>query len=93
MYKSYYTYIMSSNNNAVLYIGVTGDLTKRVLEHKSGKGSYFTSKYHCHKLVYYETFSDITQAIAREKEMKGWIRAKKDALIDTINPKRIDLGP
>ena len=92
MYKTYYTYIMSNNNNSTLYIGVTGDINKRVIEHKSGHGSVFTSKYHCNKLVYYESFSDINQAISREKELKGWIRAKKDKLIDTINPSRDDLS-
>ena len=92
MYKTYYTYIMSSNNDRTLYIGVTGDLIKRVAEHKSGKGSVFTSKYHCHKLVYFETFSDSNQAIEREKQLKGWTRAKKDSLINTINPARIDLA-
>ena len=92
MYKTYYTYIMSSNNNSTLYIGVTGDINKRVIEHKSGNGSVFTSKYHCKKLVYFERFSDISQAISREKELKGWIRAKKEKLIDTINPFRKDLS-
>ncbi|MBR4808937.1 MAG: GIY-YIG nuclease family protein [Bacteroidales bacterium] len=92
MYKTYYTYIMSSLNNSTLYIGVTGDLARRVLEHKSGQGSIFTAKYHCHKLVYYECFWDISQAIAREKELKGWIRAKKDKLIDELNPERKDLS-
>lgn len=92
MHKTYYTYIMSSNNNNTLYIGVTGDLNRRVLEHKSGTGSSFTAKYHCHKLVYYECFSDINQAISREKELKGWKREKKEKLIDTLNPERKDLS-
>ena len=92
MYKTYYTYIMSSNNNSTLYIGVTGNLNRRVSEHKSGGGSFFTAKYNCHKLVYYESFSDINQAISREKELKGWIRLKKDKLIDSINPERRDLS-
>jgi putative endonuclease len=83
---------MSSLNNSTLYIGVTGDLSKRVLEHKSGTGSVFTSKYRCQKLVYYESFSDINQAISREKELKGWTREKKDNLINTINPQRNDLS-
>ena len=92
MYKTYYTYIMSSLNDTTLYIGVTGDLNRRVLEHKSGSGSVFTSKYHCHKLVYFESFSDINQAISREKELKGWVRSKKDKLIDATNPTRRDLS-
>ena len=92
MYKTYYTYIMSSLNNTTLYIGVTDNLERRVVEHKSGSGSVFTSKYHCVKLVYYESFSDINQAIAREKQLKGWKRERKDALIDTINKERNDLS-
>ena len=93
MYKTYYIYIMSSNNNCSLDIGVTDDLERRVAEHKSGNGSVFTAKYHCHKLVYYESFSDIKQAIAREKQLKGWKRERKDALIETINKQHIDLLP
>ena len=84
--------MMSSSNNSALYIGVTDDLERRVAEHKSGCGSAFTSKYHCHKLVYYETFSDIEQAIAREKQLKGWKRERKDALIDSVNKDRKDLS-
>lgn len=92
MYNAYYTYIMSSGNNSTLYIGVTDDLERRVREHKSGTGCAFTSKYHCYKLVYYETFSDIEQAIDREKQLKGWKRERKDALIDSINKERNDLS-
>ncbi|MDY6276935.1 MAG: GIY-YIG nuclease family protein [Bacteroidales bacterium] len=92
MYNTYYTYIMSSSNNSTLYIGVTNDLERRVAEHKSGSGSVFTRKYHCHKLVYFETFSDIDQAIAREKQLKGWKRERKDALIDSVNKERRDLS-
>ena len=92
MYNTYYTYIMSSRNNSTLYIGVTNDLERRVTEHKSGSGSVFTRKYHCHKLVYFETFSDIDQAIAREKQLKGWKRERKDALIDSVNKERRDLS-
>jgi putative endonuclease len=92
MYNTYYTYIMSSSNNSTLYIGVTNDLERRVAEHKSGSGSVFTRKYHCHKLVYFESFSDIDQAIAREKQLKGWKRERKDALIDSVNKERRDLS-
>ena len=67
MYKTYYTYIMSNKNNTVLYIGVTNDIKRRVEEHKSGQIAGFTRKYNCHKLVHYEIFSDINQAIEREK--------------------------
>ena len=92
MYKTYYTYIMSSKNNTTLYIGVTNDLNRRVQEHKSGEIPGFTKKYYCTKLVYYESFSDINQAIEREKQLKGWIRKRKDELIDTVNKERRDLA-
>jgi putative endonuclease len=92
MYKTYYTYIMSSNNNTAIYIGVTNNLERRVSEHKSGIIPGFTQKYNCKKLVYYESFSDIEQAVAREKQLKGWVRRKKDALIDSVNPGREDLS-
>ena len=92
MYKTYYTYIMSSSNNTTLYNGVTNNLERRVSEHKSGVIPGFTQKYKCKKLVYYETFSIIDQAVAREKQLKGWVRRKKDELIDTINPERKDLA-
>ena len=91
MLKTYYTYIMSSANNTTLYIGVTNDILRRVAEHKQGETSCFTQKYKCKKLVYYESFSEIDQAIAREKQLKGWLRSKKDALIDSVNPERNDL--
>lgn len=91
MYNTYYVYMMSSNSNKALYIGVTNDLVRRVREHKNGISGGFTLKYSCHKLVYYESFSDIEQAIGREKVLKGWKRLRKDALIDTINPERRDL--
>ena len=91
MFKTYYTYIMSNKNNTVLYIGVTNDLKRRVEEHKSGLIPGFTRKYNCHKLVHYETFSDINQAIEREKTLKGWIRKRKDELINMYNPEREDL--
>ena len=92
MYNNYYTYIMSSLNNTTIYVGVTNDLKRRVAEHKSGSIPGFTQKYNCKKLVYYESFSDIEQAIAREKQLKGWVRRKKDALIDSTNPDKNDLA-
>lgn len=91
MYNTYYVYMMSSNSNKALYIGVTNDLVRRAREHNNGISGGFTLKYSCHKLVYYESFSDIEQAIGREKVLKGWKRFRKDALIDTINPERRDL--
>ena len=83
--------MMQSANGRALYTGVTNDLVRRVGEHKEGKGSFFTAKYKCHKLVYYEDFGLLDQAILREKEIKNMTRADKEKLIDTINPQRIDL--
>ena len=91
MYKSYYTYIMSNRFDITLYVGVTDDLERRVLEHKTRQFPGFTKKYNCEKLVYYESFSDIDQAIDREKQIKGWRRERKDELIDKVNKERIDL--
>ena len=91
--NQYYTYILANNSDTTLYIGVTNDLERRVAEHRSGKIPGFTRKYNCHKLVYFESFSVVEQAIAREKQLKKWSRAKKDALIDTQNKERKDLMP
>ena len=92
MYKQYFTYILSNKSNSTLYIGVTNDLERRVSEHKSGLIPGFTQKYNCNKLVYYETFSNVEEAIAREKQLKKWSRSKKDWLIDTKNKERVDLA-
>ena len=92
MYNTYYIYIMSSLNNTTLYIGVTNDIERRVKEHKSGTITGFTQKYNCVKLVYYEKYSDIEQAIEREKKLKRWRREKKDWLISTMNPELKDLA-
>ena len=83
--------MMQSANGRALYTGVTNDLERRVCEHKEGRGSIFTAKYKCHKLVYFEEFGLIDQAILREKEIKNMTRANKEKLIDTINPDRRDL--
>ena len=91
MYNTYYIYIMSNTQDTVLYVGMTNDLKRRVEEHKSNSIPGFTQKYCCHKLVYYETYSDVNQAIYREKQIKGWLRSKKDVLINSINPERRDL--
>ena len=82
---------MSSLNNKTLYIGVTNDLERRVKEHKSGLIPGFTKKYNCIKLVYYEEYSDINEAIDREKQIKGWKRIRKEELIDTANKERNEL--
>ena len=93
MSNHYYTYILSNKNDTTLYIGVTNNLERRVAEHRSGMIPGFTQKYNCHKLVYFEEYSDVEQAIAREKQLKKWSRVKKDSLIDTKNKERKDLLP
>jgi putative endonuclease len=78
---------MTNMHNNVLYIGITGNLEKRVWEHKNGfNKSSFTYKYNCHKLVYYEVFGDIRHAIAREKQLKRWKREWKNELVAKENP-------
>ena len=69
-----------------MYIGVTNDLQRRIYEHKKEQIEGFTKKYHIHKLVYYEEYSEINDAIAREKQLKCWTRAKKNWLVETKNP-------
>ena len=92
MYKTYYIYIMSNKNDTVLYIGITNDIERRIQEHKSGLIPGFTQKYNCTKLVYFEPYSDINQAIEREKKLKKWRREKKDWLIKSMNPSLTDLS-
>jgi len=77
---------MTNKNKNVLYIGVTNNLKRRVIEHEKGFVNGFSQKYNCHYLIYYEEFQSINLAIKREKEIKGWRRAKKNALILTTNP-------
>ncbi len=88
----YYVYILTSPNNRVMYIGVTNNLERRVWEHKSKAVSGFTQKYNVTKLVYFEECSDIMSAIAREKQIKGWLRKKKDALVEVTNPEWKDIS-
>ena len=77
MDKQYYIYIMTNKNNSVLYTGVTNDLMRRVYEHKNKLVDGFAKKYNIDKLVFYEIYSDVNDAIAREKQIKGGSRAKK----------------
>jgi len=93
MSYNYYVYILTNYYRNVLYVGVTNDLIRRILQHKSGQGGAFTRKYRVHILVHYEATTDIFGALEREKEIKGWSRAKKDLLINTLNPFREDLLP
>ncbi len=83
---------MSSKPNDVLYIGMTSDLTRRLEEHKSGEVEGFTEKYWVHKLVYYEVFKEVHEAIKREKAIKKWRRAWKIRLIEESNPEWSDLS-
>ena len=89
--KQYYVYIMTTNRNTVLYIGVTNDLIRRVYEHKEKLADGFTRKYNIVKLVYYEVFEDIENAIFREKQIKAGSREKKVQLINSMNGEWRDL--
>ncbi len=91
MNKQCYIYIMTCNSNKALYIGVTNDLIRRVREHKNKVVKGFTSRYNVDRLVYYEVFEDIENAIIREKQLKGGNRRKKEALINGFNPQWKDL--
>ena len=84
--KQGYVYILTNKQNKVLYTGVTSSLIKRIYEHKNKLVDGFTKKYNVSKLVYFEIFSDMINAITREKQIKGWLRAKKIALIESKNP-------
>ena len=88
-----YTYILTNSRNTVLYIGVTSCLEKRLYEHRNHLFPGFTLKYRLHKLIYYERYDRIEEAIAREKQLKGKTRAKKVALINSLNPSWLELDP
>jgi putative endonuclease len=88
---SYFTYMMASRSHT-LYIGMTGDLYKRVFQHKWKELDGFTARYNCDRLVWFERYQDVKKAIAREKELKGWRRSKKIALIESANPIWADLS-
>lgn len=83
-----YVYILTNPTKTTLYVGVTSDLNRRLYEHSTGRGdaSKFSGKYQTDLLMYFEICPDATQAIAREKQLKGWTRRKKDALINAFNP-------
>jgi putative endonuclease len=89
--KHYYVYIMASHSR-VIYIGMTNDLRRRVAQHQQKLVEGFTQKYNCTMLVYYESTEDVHAALAREKELKGWRREKKIALIESRNPTWRDLS-
>ncbi|KAA9327219.1 GIY-YIG nuclease family protein [Hymenobacter busanensis] len=86
----YYVYITTNPAKSVLYIGVTNNLTSRLAQHYENRGqpATFAGRYFCYNLVYFEVHQSSMTAIAREKELKGWTRAKKELLIDSLNPER-----
>ena len=96
MYKEtiymYYVYILTNNTDKVMYIGVTNDLKRRLYEHKNELIDGFTRKYKTHKLVYYESYKNVKDAISREKSLKGLLRIRKDELVKSINPDWNDLS-
>ena len=89
--KPYYLYILTSVNRKVMYVGVTNSLDNRVTQHRNGTGSAFTSRYRVNVLVHAEEYKYVEDAIAREKQIKGWSRAKKDTLVTAANPSWADL--
>ena len=91
--RSYYVYIMANARFTTLYIGVTNNLTRRVYEHRySTNLKSFTARYNLTRLVYLEECGDVNAAITREKQLKSWSRARKEALIDTVNSNHDDLA-
>lgn len=89
---NFYVYILTNWNNAVMYIGMTNNLERRLYEHKNKLVDGFTKKYNINKLVYYEHTTDVHAVIAREKEIKKWRREKKNNLVNTMNPEWNDLA-
>jgi len=89
--KKYTVYMMTNQHHTVLYIGVTGNIAKRGWQHKQKIVDGFTKKYNATKMVYVEEYNDVHRAIHREKQLKGWTRKKKEALINNINPRWNDI--
>ena len=91
---TYYVYILANVTNVAVYIGMTNNLIRRVYEHRNHiDPDSFTSQYNIHKLVYFEQTSDVRAALEREKQLKGWKRSKKNALVEKMNPQWKDLYP
>ena len=91
MEHQYWTYIVASRTGT-LYIGMTNNIYRRVMQHKAGEIEGFSQQYKCNRLVYYQKFDDVNRAIDREKQLKGWRRDKKIALIESINPRWEDFA-
>ena len=87
--QSSYVYIITNIRKTMYYIGVTNNIERRQTEHREGFGSTYTSKYNIHYLIYFEEFTDISRAIEREKQLKGWSRIKKEKLIKVTNPELV----
>ena len=85
-------YILTNWNNRVIYVGVTNNLERRVHEHKQKLVDGFTKRYNINKLVYYDQTPDVRSAIERERYIKGWIRKRKNELVETMNPNWVDLS-
>jgi len=90
--KQYFVYILTNKTNRVLYIGVTGDITKRIFQHKNEMIEGFSKKYNLNKLVYCESTNNVEEAIRREKQLKNWRRSWKMKLIENFNPEWRDLS-
>ena len=88
----YYVYLLTNKSNTVLYTGVTNNLERRIYEHKNKLVDGFTKRYNIYKLVYFDYTPDVRAAISREKQIKGWTRAKKNALVESVNPSWKDLS-
>ena len=88
----YYVYILTNQTDEVMYVGVTNDILRRMNEHRAGRIEGFTRTYHVHKLVYLESYTDPRDAIAREKQLKGWRREKKNRLVESKNPDWEDIS-
>jgi len=91
--KAFYAYMMTNRSRVVLYTGITNSLMRRVWQHQNGEIEGFTKTYRVNRLIYYERFNEPGDAIAREKEIKGWRRSKKNALVERMKPNWADLSP
>jgi putative endonuclease len=92
VHRTYYVYIVTNKPHGTLYIGVTNSLERRIWQHRNGTAEGFTKRYGLSRLVHFEDFRDISNAIAREKALKGWLRKRKIALIEQDNPLWKDLS-
>lgn len=88
----YFVYMMTNRVRGVLYTGVTNDLARRIVEHRTGRGAAFTARYNLYRLAWFEPHTDIAEAILREKRIKGWRREWKDRLVEDLNPAWADLA-